>query len=92
MDLLLMAKVGDDWFWPNVSLPSTHIVKPECPPNRNAVVVEGGDLFDDPAAQQQYQCRNSGCMVHVQIEFKHSILSSSLKISHTRKASCLPIR
>lgn len=39
-----MAKVGDDWFWPNVSLPSTHIVKPECPPNRNAVVVESSTL------------------------------------------------
>ena len=59
---------------------------------RNAVVVEGGDLFDDPAAQQQYQCCNSGCMVHVQIEFKHSILSSSLKISRTRKALHLPFR
>ena len=59
---------------------------------RNAVVVEGGDLFDDPAAQQQYQCRNSGCMVHVQIKFKHSILSSSLKISRTRKVLHLPFR
>lgn len=39
-----IAKVGNDWFWPNASLPSTHIVKPECPPNRNVAVVESATL------------------------------------------------
>lgn len=39
-----MTKVGDDWFWPNASLPSTHIVKPECPPNKNAAIVESSTL------------------------------------------------
>lgn len=39
-----MTKIGDDWFWPNASLPSTHIVKPECPRNREAAVVESATL------------------------------------------------
>lgn len=39
-----MTKFGDNWFWPNASLPSTHIVKPECPPNRGAAVVESSTL------------------------------------------------
>ncbi len=35
-----MARVGDEWFWPSASLPSTHIVKPEPVKAPGAIQIE----------------------------------------------------
>ena len=35
-----MARIGDEWFWPSASLPSTHIVKPEPVKAPGAIQIE----------------------------------------------------
>ena len=44
----------------------------------DAVVAQQGDLAHDEATQQQHDCRNGSCMVHVQIDFQQVTFSSFL--------------
>ncbi|MFT8355900.1 MAG: HipA domain-containing protein [Bifidobacterium aquikefiri] len=39
-----LARVGDDWYWPNAALPSTHIFKPESTHIKGAEMIEAASL------------------------------------------------